>query len=79
MNTLDTIKQAAAEAFEVDAAKIDVDAPFDQIGIDSLGLVEFIFDLEDRFGVRLDPEQSGAMKTLRDLSNHLDCLIAVPA
>ncbi len=79
MNTLDTIKQAAAEAFEVDAAGIDVDAPFDQIGIDSLGLVEFIFDLEDRFGVRLDPEQSGAMKTLRDLAGHLDSRIAVPA
>lgn len=79
MNTLDTIKQAAAESFEVDAATINVDMPFDQIGIDSLGLVEFIFDLEDRFGVRLDPKQSAEMKTLRDLARQLDSLIAVPA
>lgn len=79
MNTLDAIRQAAARSFEVDAESIDVDAPFDQIGIDSLGLVEFIFDMEDRCGVRFDPKQSSEMKTLRDLAAQIDCLVAVPA
>jgi acyl carrier protein len=79
MSTLDTIKQAAAEAFDVDAAGIDMDAPFDQVGIDSLGLVEFIFDLEDRFGVRLDPNQSSGLKTLRELAAHIDSLLAAKA
>jgi acyl carrier protein len=53
-----------------------MDAPFDQVGIDSLGLVEFIFDLEDRFGVRIDPNQSNDLKTLRDLTAHIDSLLA---
>ena len=79
MNTLDTIKQAAAESFEVDAASINVDAPFDQVGIDSLGLVEFIFDLEDRFGVRFDPKQSNDLQTLRDLATLIDSLTTEPA
>lgn len=78
MSTLDAIRQAAAKSFEVEAANIDVDAPFDQIGIDSLGLVEFIFDMEDRYGVRLDPKQSSELKTLRDLATHFDSLIPEP-
>ena len=47
MNTLETIKQYAVQEFEVKSEEIEVDAPFEQVGIDSLGLVEFIFELED--------------------------------
>ena len=79
MSTLDDIKQAAAETFEVDAGKIDTDAPFDQVGIDSLGLVEFIFDLEDRYGIRFDAQKSNDLKTLRDLASYIDSLVTVPA
>ena len=79
MSTLDDIKQAAAETFEVDAKTIDVDAPFDQVGIDSLGLVEFIFDLEDRYGIRFDAQKSNDLKTLRDLASYIDSLVTVPA
>jgi len=79
MNTLETIKQHAAQEFEVKTEDIDVDAPFDQIGIDSLGLVEFIFELEDLFNVRVDASKSEGLKTLRDLARHIDELVALKA
>lgn len=79
MNTLDAIKQHAAEEFEVKPEDIDVDAPFDQIGIDSLGLVEFIFELEDMFEVRVNANQAEGLTTLRQLAQHIDGLIAQKA
>ena len=79
MNTLETIKQHAAQEFEVKNEEVDVDAPFEQIGIDSLGLVEFIFELEDKFDIRLDASKADGLKTLRDLANHIDELITQKA
>ena len=79
MNTLETIKQYAVQEFEVKSEEIDVDAPFEQVGIDSLGLVEFIFELEDKFDIRLDASKADGLKTLRDLANHIDELITQKA
>jgi acyl carrier protein len=76
MNTLDAIKQHAASEFEVKPEDIDVDAPFDKIGIDSLGLVEFIFELEDLFKVRVNATEVEGVTTLRQLAQHIDGLIA---
>ncbi len=76
MNTLDAIKKHAAEEFDVKPEDIDVDVPFDQIGIDSLGLVEFIFELEDLFDVRVNATQAEGLTTLRHLADHIDGLIA---
>ena len=50
MDTLHTIRSLAAAQFGGDADAIDVDAPVDQLGIDSLGFLEFLFELEDKFG-----------------------------
>ncbi len=50
--------------FGVDPALIRPEATLDQLGLDSLALMEFVFEVEDRFEVRipqekLDPRQAG--------------------
>jgi acyl carrier protein len=50
--------------FGVDPALIRPEATLDQLGLDSLSLMEFVFEVEDRFEVRipqekLDPKQAG--------------------
>jgi hypothetical protein len=47
MDTLPTIKELAAKQFGGDPDAIDPDAPVDQLGIDSLGFLELLFELED--------------------------------
>jgi acyl carrier protein len=76
MSTLDAIRQFAADEFEVGVETIDVDAPFEKIGIDSLGLVEFIFELEDQFGVRIVADKAERLQSLRDLASYVDSLLA---
>ena len=50
MNTLSTIKELAATQFGGEPDAIDENAPVDQLGIDSLGFLEFLFELEDKLG-----------------------------
>ncbi|HXT16889.1 MAG TPA: phosphopantetheine-binding protein [Gemmatimonadaceae bacterium] len=76
MDTLHTIKDLAAKQFGGDADAIDENAPVDKLGIDSLGFLEFLFELEDQFGLSIPQESVTHVKTLRELADVVDGLIA---
>lgn len=69
MDTLLSIKELAAKQFGGDANAIDIDAPVDQLGIDSLGFLEFLFELEDKLGISIPQESVANVKTLRELAD----------
>ena len=81
--TFDAISSVLVDKFKVDPAKVDPETTLEQIGLDSLALMEFVFAVEDRFDVRipedkLDPRQAGV--TLRHLADLLDeAMAAKPA
>jgi acyl carrier protein len=79
MNTLDTIKDLAAKQFGREAHAIDETAPVDTLGIDSLGFLEFLFELEDKFAISIPQESVAGVKTLRELATVIDGLIASKA
>ena len=59
-----TIVQILVDQFHLDTARIRPDAALEELGLDSLALMEFVFALEDRFQLRipedrLDPRQGG--------------------
>ena len=73
--TFDAVSSVLVDKFKVDAEKVRPDATLEQLGLDSLALMEFVFAVEDRFDVRipedrLDPRQAGV--TLLHLSQLLD-------
>ncbi len=77
--TFDAVSSVLVDTFHVDAAKVFPEASLEQLGLDSLALMEFVFAVEDRFDVRipedkLDPRQAGI--TLDRLSQLLDEAIA---
>jgi acyl carrier protein len=76
MDTLKTIKDLAAQQFGGEADAIDENAPVDQLGIDSLGFLEFMFELEDKLGISIPQESVANVKTLRELATAIDELIA---
>ena len=67
MDTLARIKDLAAKEFTLDPAKLDPAAPLDTLGIDSLSFIEFMFKVEEEFGVSVSDEQLKGIKTLGDL------------
>ena len=74
MDTLLSIKELAAKQFGGDANDIDIDAPVDQLGIDSLGFLEYLFELEDKLGISIPQESVSNVKTLRELADVVDQL-----
>ena len=80
--TFAAVSSVLVEKFHVDAALVQPETPLDQLGLDSLALMEFVFAVEDRFDVRipedrLDPRQAGV--TLEQLAALLDEAIAAKA
>jgi acyl carrier protein len=78
-STFDAVAAVLVEKFHVDADKARPDATLEQLGLDSLALMEFVFAVEDRFDVRipedrLDPRQAGV--TLEQLAALLDEAVA---
>jgi acyl carrier protein len=81
-STFDAIAAVLVEQFKVEAAAVGPQVALDQLGLDSLALMEFVFAVEDRFDVRipesrLDPRQAGV--TLEQLASLLDEAIAAKA
>ena len=81
-STFAAISTVLVENFHVDAGAVRPQAALDQLGLDSLALMEFVFAVEDRFDVRipeerLDPRQAGV--TLEQLATLLDEAIAAKA
>lgn len=76
MDTLLAIKALAAKQFGADPQAIDVNAPVEQLGVDSLGFLEFLFELEDHFGISIPQKSVVSVKTLAELAAVIDPLLA---
>ncbi|OLE20330.1 MAG: hypothetical protein AUG50_00935 [Betaproteobacteria bacterium 13_1_20CM_3_63_8] len=71
MDTLARIKALAAKEFSIDPGALDPGAPLDKLGIDSLSFIEFMFKVEEEFGVSVSDEDLKGIKTLADLERHV--------
>ena len=59
------------EKYGLDASQVDPSTSLRASGVDSLALVEFIFDVEDRMGVTV-PDDNPTMDTLAELAAVID-------
>ncbi len=76
MDTLARIRELAAKEFSLDTDKLDPKAPLDTLGIDSLSFIEFMFKVEEEFGVSVSDEDLKGIKTLGDLERHVAAALA---
>ena len=79
MTTISEITDLASKQFGRDAATIDVDATFDKLGADSLGMLEFLFELEDHFGISIPQDDAVKANSVRALAELVDRLRAAAA
>ena len=71
MHTLDRIKELAIKELSLDPAKLDANAPLADLGVDSLTFIEFMFKVEDEFGVTVSDEDLRKIKCFADLERHI--------
>lgn len=64
-----------AEQFDLKLEDLIPDAQLENLGLDSLSVIEFLFNLEDEFKIRL-PDRPVGIKTIGDVANFMDTIIA---
>jgi acyl carrier protein len=75
MTTLDRLSRILVQRYKLDPARLTPDQPLGSLGIDSLGMVEMLFFIEEEFGVHL-PSEGAAFGTLGEAARYVDGLMA---
>ena len=69
------VKNALAQQFELDPETITMDTNLiDDLGADSLDVVELIMSLEDEFGITISDEAAAQLYTVGRIVDYLDNL-----
>ena len=72
MSVEDKIKKIIAEKLSVDLGEVVPDASFvDDLGADSLDLVELIMSMEEEFDIEISDEKAEEMVTVKDAINYV--------
>ena len=73
MNTFDKVKAIVVEQLGVDEAEVTIDSTFiDDLGADSLDIVELIMAFEEEFNVEIPDDVAKKIKTVKDTVEYID-------
>ncbi len=74
MSTFERLRALLLRAHPIEPAALTPEAALESLGIDSLGVAELMFMLEDEFKVRLSPDP-GQLTTVADVAAYIDRLL----
>lgn len=71
--SFDKVKKLLAEQLNIDPNKVDLKSRvIEDLGADSLDVVEMLMVLEDEFNITVSDEESLQLKTVADIVNLID-------
>ena len=73
MATFDKVRDIVVEQLGVEADEVTINSTFiDDLGADSLDIVELIMAFEEEFNVEIPDEAAEKIKTVQDVVNYID-------
>ena len=72
--TIDRLRVLLVKDYKLDPATLVSDAPLEALGIDSLGVAELMFNIEDEFKVTI-PDAPVVLRTVGDVVGYIDGLV----
>lgn len=72
MSTLETLQDILVREYKLSREQLVPDAPLSSLGIDSLGVIELMFQIEDRLGITLPDDNSTNFTTIDDVVRYID-------
>jgi len=75
MSTLQTIQHMMVEQFDLKIEDLTPGAELEALGLDSLSVIEFMFNLEDKFHIKM-PDERVEIKTIQDIAGIVERLVA---
>ena len=71
---LEKVKEIVAEGLGVEAGNLRAETTFESLGADSLDLMDMVMTFEDEFGVEIDTEAIGDLKTIGSVVTYIEGL-----
>ena len=75
MTTLERLEKILEERYHVPPDRVTLDAPIDELGLDSLGMTELLFFIEEEFEITL-PYEPVSMRTVGEAVRYIDEVLA---
>lgn len=73
MATFDKVRDIVVDQLGVEADEVSIDSTFiDDLGADSLDIVELIMAFEEEFGIEIPDEAAEKIKTVQDVVSYID-------
>ena len=73
MSTFEKVRDIVVEQLGVEPDDVSIDATFiDDLGADSLDIVELIMAFEEEFGIEIPDEAAEKIKTVQDVVTYID-------
>ena len=72
MDTFEKVSDIIGRRFELTVTKITKDTTWEEIGADSIDLVDLISELEDEFDISIPDDSIEDLKTVGDVVNLID-------
>jgi len=73
--TLEKLQQLFIAHFDYKIEELTATTTLENLGLDSLDIIEFMFEIEDEFTIRI-PDREFEVKTIQDMVNALDRFIS---
>jgi acyl carrier protein len=75
MSTLETLQGLLIKEYALTREQVAPEALLATVGVDSLGMIELMLQIEDRFGITLPEDNPPVMATVSDLVAYIDGLV----
>ena len=71
-DTLDQVKRIIVDRLGVDASEVTLEASIkDDLGADSLDVMDMILELEDEFSMEISDEEAEKINTVKDIVTYI--------
>jgi acyl carrier protein len=75
MNTLQVLQGVLVSAYQVPPEKVTPAATLATLGLDSLGVIELMFKIEDAFALKITDDPPSNLQTVGDVVAYVDGLL----
>jgi len=73
-DTLERVRRLIAGYLKIPADSIGEDSSLEQLGLDSLGALELVFEIEEEFKVKVPDEKIPEFRTVRAVCDGIEAL-----
>ncbi len=78
MSTLDRLKKLFINKFDFNVEELRPTTTLEHLGLDSLDKIEFMFDIENEFGIKI-PDEEFKVTTIQDMVDAVDRFVSEQA